>query len=96
MKESEIRLDANDCVNHTAGEYARGDVITNTAESFFALLKRGIHGTFHSVSRKHLHRYLAEFGFRWDNRKTCDGLRITRAIQASKGESLFYREPISA
>src|SRR3990167_3877200 len=52
-------------VNHGAGEYARGDVHTNTAESFFALLKRGVYGSFHHVSKEHLARYCNEFAFRW-------------------------------
>lgn len=51
-------------VNHGAGEYARDDVHTNTAESYFALLKRGVYGTFHHVSKEHLHRYCDEFSFR--------------------------------
>lgn len=46
------------------GEYARGNVHTNTAESWFALLKRGVYGTFHHVSDQHLDRYVAEFAFR--------------------------------
>lgn len=83
----------HETVNHTAGEYVRGDAFTNTAESFFALLKRGIHGTFHSVSRKHLHRYLGEFGFRWNTRKNSDGERVRKAITGAEGKRLMYREP---
>lgn len=52
-------------VRHNRGEYARRGAHVNTAESFFALLKRGMYGTFHHVSKKHLHRYANEFGFRW-------------------------------
>lgn len=84
----------HDVVNHSAGEYARGDVFTNSCESFFALLKRGIHGTFHAVSKKHLHRYVGEFGFRWNTRKLCDGQRITAAIRSAQGRHLMYREPV--
>ncbi len=80
-------------VNHGAREYARGDTYTNTAESFFALLKRGVYGTFHSVSKKHLHRYMAEFGFRWNTRNMNDGARVMRAIRSSEGKRLMYREP---
>lgn len=83
----------HDVVNHSRKEYARGDVYTNTAESFFALLKRGIYGTFHAVSKKHLHRYCDEFGFRWDTRRLNDGERITAAIRRSDGKRLMYREP---
>ena len=48
-------------VNHSKKEYARGDVWTNTVESSFAILKRGLYGTFHSVSEQHLQRYANEF-----------------------------------
>lgn len=62
----------HETVKHSAKEYARGDAHTNTVEGFFSLLKRGLYGTFHSVSRKHLHRYVAEFQFRWNTRKLED------------------------
>jgi hypothetical protein len=57
-------------VNHSADEHARlgGFVHTNTAEAFFSILKRGIIGMYHSVSEAHLHRNLAEFDFRHNNR----------------------------
>ena len=55
-------------VNHGVDEYVRGDVYTNTVESFFGILKRGITGICHHVSEAHLHRYLAEFDFRYSNR----------------------------
>jgi transposase-like protein len=51
-------------VKHTAGEYVNGDISTNTVESYFALLKRGVHGTFHHISKKHLKKYCDEFSFR--------------------------------
>jgi hypothetical protein len=50
-------------VNHGMGEYARGDIFTNTAESSFALIKRGLTGIYHAVSKKHLHRYLGEYDY---------------------------------
>ncbi len=50
-------------VNHSAGEYVRGDVHTNSIEGFWGQLRRGLNGIYHSVSRKHLGRYLAEFQF---------------------------------
>jgi transposase-like protein len=56
-------------VNHGKKEYARGNVTTNTIESYFSLLKRGIYGTFHSVSEQHLQRYANEFDFRYNNRQ---------------------------
>jgi len=79
-------------VNHGAGEYARGDVHTNTIEGFWALLKRGLHGTFHAVSRKHLPRYVNEFAWRWNYRKTSDGLRTAALIECSVGKRLTYVE----
>jgi len=55
--------------HHGKGEYVRGDVHTNTIEGAFGLFKRGLVGSFHQVSRKHLDRYLDEFEFRYNNRK---------------------------
>jgi len=66
-------------------------VTTNTAESSFAVLKRGIMGIYHSVSRKHLHRYVNEFDFRWNTRKVCDGDRIVAAVQGAQGKRLDYK-----
>ena len=63
---------AHDAVNHSKGQYVSDDgkAHINTAESFFAILKRGVTGSFHSVSEKHLQRYADEFAFRWNNRVT--------------------------
>ena len=80
-------------VRHSVREYAIGDVHVNTAESFFSLLKRGLIGTFHAVSKKHLHRYVNEFAFRWNTRKLDDGARTLAAIQGAEGKRLTYREP---
>jgi transposase-like protein len=82
-------------VNHSAGEYARGGAHTNTAESYFALLKRGITGSFHHVSTKHLPRYCDEFSFRWNYRKEKDETRTAKAIQGSLGKRLMYKTPVS-
>ncbi len=86
---------AHRTVKHSAGEYSRKDpdgvnVNTNTAESFFALLKRGHYGIFHQISKKHLHRYCDEFGFRWDHRKVSDGERMVAAIEGAEGKRLMY------
>ncbi|MGA7579649.1 MAG: IS1595 family transposase [Desulfobaccales bacterium] len=78
-------------VRHNRKEFARGDVSTNTVESYFALLKRGIHGAFHHVSKIHLHRYCDEFSFRWNYRKTDDGERTEAAIRGSEGKRLMYK-----
>jgi transposase-like protein len=84
-------------VNHGKGQYARGkgfEIHVNSAESYFALLKRGVHGTFHHVSKKHLPRYCDEFSFRWDERKVTDGVRTVAAIKGSEGKRLMYKEPV--
>jgi transposase-like protein len=59
-------------VDHKAREYVRGEIHTNNIESFWALLKRGIIGTYHNVSKKYLPLYLAEFQFRHNNRRDAD------------------------
>lgn len=81
----------HEVVNHGKKEYVRGDVYTNTVESYFALLKRGVHGIFHHVSKCHLHRYCDEFSFRWNLRKVDDGQRTIEAIQGIVGKRLSYK-----
>lgn len=83
-------------VTHSTREYVRGDIHTNTAESSFALLKRGIIGIYHSVSREYLHRYLWQFDFLWNLRKMNDGERTVAAIRAAEGKRLMYKEPQQA
>ncbi|MGA3079889.1 MAG: IS1595 family transposase [Terracidiphilus sp.] len=83
----------HESVCRSAREYARGDVHTNTAESSFALVKRGIMGIFHNVSREHLHRYLWRFDFLWNHRKLNDGERTVLAIRQSEGRRLMYKSP---
>jgi len=78
-------------VKHSIAEYSYHGVSTNQAESYFALLKRGIHGTFHHISKKHMHRYCNKFTFRWDSRKTNDGERTAEAIRGADGKRLAYR-----
>lgn len=88
------RFAKHSSVNHSAGEYARGDVTTNTVESSFAILKRGLYGTFHSVSEKHLSRYLHEFDFRWNHRQSQgvnDTERSVELLKAISGKRLTYR-----
>ena len=81
--------------DHKSGQYASPDgTHTNTVESAFSLLKRGIMGTFHSVSKEHLHRYVAEFDFRWNTRKMDDGARTATAIRQAEGKRLRYKEPV--
>lgn len=85
----------HETVNHSAKQYVREtedgkNINTNTAESFFALLKRGHYGIFHKLSEKHLHRYCDEFSFRWNHRKTTDGERMVTAIRGAEGKRLMY------
>jgi len=84
----------HETVNHGSGKYVNGDASTNTAESYFALLKRGVHGTFHHISKKHLSRYCNEFSFRWDNRKVNDGERTVEAVKGMQGKRLMLKELI--
>jgi transposase-like protein len=79
-------------VNHGIGQYVNGTANTNTAESYFALLKRGVHGTFHHVSKKHLAKYCNEFSFRWNNRETNDGERTVKAVKGFEGKRLMLKE----
>lgn len=83
----------HEAVNHKKGEYVRKSAHVNTAESVHALLKRGIVGTYHHVSKKHLHRYLNEFDFRFNNRKVSDGERTVKAIESVVGKRLMYKNP---
>lgn len=76
---------SHEYVTHGAKEYARGDVTTNTVESSFALLKRGLIGTFHSVSEQHLQRYAHEFDFCWNTRQKLGFNDTDRAAVALKG-----------
>jgi transposase-like protein len=83
---------SHETVNHSAGEYVRGDVTTNSAEGFFGIFKRGINGVYHHVSKKHLHRYTTEFEFRYNARKVSDGNRTNAAILGFEGKRLKYRD----
>jgi transposase-like protein len=82
----------HESVNHSAKEYVRGPAHTNTVEGYFSLLKRGIIGTYHHVSEKHLHRYLAEFDFRYNARKTDDTVRALLAMKGTEGKRLQYQQ----
>lgn len=84
-------------VKHALGQYVRytldgTQVTTNRIEGFWAGLKRQLHGTHHSVSRKHLHRYVSEVEFKYNNRKLTDGERTVKLIQAADHRRLTYAE----
>jgi transposase-like protein len=84
---------AHERVNHGKKEYARGDVTTNTVEGFFSVFKRGMVGVYQQCSEQHLHRYLAEFDFRYNGRQSLgvnDQQRASRAVMGGKGKRLTY------
>jgi transposase-like protein len=86
-------------VDHSKYEWARGAVHTNTLENFFSVFKRGLVGTYQHVDKKHLHRYLAEFDFRYNNRtalKVEDAERAAKALTGVEGKRLTYRQPNEA
>jgi len=72
-------------VNHSIGEYVRGDVYTNTIEGYFSIMKRGVTGVYHHVSPQHLKRYLAEFDFRYNERSALGVTDVERAEKAVAG-----------
>jgi transposase-like protein len=87
---------AHETVNHSIKEYARGDVTTNTIESYFSIFKRGMRGVYQHCSEKHLHRYLAEFDFRYNHRASLgysDEDRTISAIRGGEGKRLTYHQP---
>ena len=85
-------------VNHSAEEYVRlgGYVHTNSAESHFALFKRGVYGSWHHISEAHLPRYLWEFDFRANTRKLTDRERCDALLRGVKGKRLLYQNPDNA
>jgi hypothetical protein len=90
----------HDTVNHSKEEYHRrnpdGTVsTTNSAESFFSLLKRGVYGAWHHVSKEHLPKYANEFAFRFGTGKMTDGARMAVAVPMIDGKRLMYRQAIA-
>jgi transposase-like protein len=84
---------AHETVNHASKEYARGDVTTNTMEGYFSIFKRGMRGVYQHCKEKHLHRYLAEFDFRYNTRKITDMERTIAAVRSGEGKRLTYHQP---
>lgn len=87
---------SHETVQHSQDEYVRGDVHTNTVEGYFSIFKRGMKGVYQHCGEKHLHRYLAEFDFRYNNRVALgvdDQARATKALQGVVGKRLTYRNP---
>jgi transposase-like protein len=87
---------SHDAVNHSAYEYVRGHITTNTVEGYYSIFKRGMKGVYQHCAEKHLHRYLSEFDFRYSNRVALgvnDGERADLAIKGAAGKRLTYRQP---
>ncbi len=87
---------AHDFVRHGTGEYGRGVVHTNTVEGFYSVFKRGMKGVYQHCRAKHLHRYVAEFDFRYNNRVRLgvdDAERTVAALRGIVGKRLTYRQP---
>jgi transposase-like protein len=90
-----FQVDKHESVDHSKFEWARGDVHTNTLEGFFSIFKRGLVGTYQHMDKKHLHRYLAEFDFRFNNRAKLginDAQRADNALRNIGGKRLTYRQ----
>jgi transposase-like protein len=89
---------SRETINHTIDEYVRGNVHTNTVEGYFSVFKRGMKGVYQHCSEKHLHRYLAEFDFRYNTRTKLgfnDLMRAETLVPQIKGKRLTYRRPNS-
>lgn len=86
-------------VEHSADEYVRGEAYTNTVEGFYSVFKRGMKGVYQHCGEKHLHRYVAEFDFRYSNRVRLgidDFARTRNALYGIIGKRLMYRDSLSA
>ena len=89
-----VQVASHETVRHRSKEYARGDVTTNNVEGYFSVFKRGMKGVYQHCSEKHLHRYLAEFDFRFNNRMSKginDTERTEKALLKIEGKRLTYR-----
>jgi transposase-like protein len=89
----------HDVVNHSKLEYIKQNpdgsfAGVNSCESFFSLLKRGVQGSWHHVSREHLPKYAGEFAFRWNHRHITDGERFVKGIESVEGKRLTYRQAV--
>ncbi|MCO5146022.1 MAG: IS1595 family transposase [Aquamicrobium sp.] len=90
---------SHDIVRHGQGEYGRGEIGTNTIEGFFSIFKRGMKGVYQHCGKKHLHRYAAEFEFRYNHRVANgfnDLARADQLLTGFKGKRLMYRDSLAA
>ena len=86
---------SHETVKHSAKEYVRGDVHVNSAEGYFSIFKRGMRGIYQHCAEKHLHRYLAEYDFRYNHRVALgfdDGARAAKAFKGAEGKRLTYHQ----
>lgn len=93
-KAGRFNVASHEMVNHFEGEYVRGEAHTNTLESYYSVFKRGMKGTYQHCREKHLHRYAAEFDFRYNTRIALginDGERAALAVKGAAGKRLTYR-----
>jgi transposase-like protein len=91
-------FDSHEAVQHSDDEYVRGDAHTNTVEGYYSIFKRGMKGVYQHCAEKHLHRYLAEFDFRYSNRVALgvdDEARAEKLAKGIVGKRLTYRRPNS-
>jgi transposase-like protein len=90
---------SHESVSHKADEYVRGDIHTNTVEGYYSAFKKGMKGVYQHCSEKHLHRYLAEFDFRYSNRSRLgveDAERAAMIVRGANNKRLMYRRPDEA
>jgi hypothetical protein len=95
-KGSDKLFAAHETVRHTAKEYVRGDVHPNTVEGYFSIFKRGMRGIYQHCAEKHLHRYLAEYDFRYNHGVALgfdDLERTSKIVKPAEGKRLTYRRP---
>jgi len=88
---------SHETVRHSRNEYVRGEVHSNTVESYFSIFKRGMRGTYQHCKEKHLHRYLAEFDFRHNKRvalRVGDKTRADNILHGVSGKHLTYETPL--
>lgn len=84
----------HESVDHSKEEWARGDVTTNTIEGYFSIFKRGMKGVYQHCGKQHLHRYAAEFAFRYTHRaakEVSDTMRANAILKGAEGKRLTYR-----
>jgi transposase-like protein len=93
-RRGQLGTDHHEMVDHSAYEFVRGDAHTNTLEGYYSIFKRGMRGVYQHCSEKHLHRYVAEFDFRYNNRSAMsieDTERANNALRGIAGKRLTYR-----